>query len=639
MQTRTIRIDLDERERKDAAASRRFPVSVSSETPVPRRDWQTGQTFSEILSHAKDAVDLSRGDLPVLEGHDRSKTNIGIVRGLRVDGTKLRGELVLGASQRAGELAADIGAGIVSGLSVGYTVDVEERDEQAKKITARKWTPYEVSIVPIPADSSVGINRSAPMSNEIPVVNPTPAPADLSTRAQPDAGDLLIREERLRVDTIRSLCTKQELGSEFAERLVRENIPLGKAREAILDALATRSDSYKTESHVRVEGGESSIEKFNRGAEASLLERAGVADLVAEAAKTKVGASLRTVASDPGEFRGWKMEELAREFLERSGMKTRGWGSQRVFEKALSVRSGMAGTSDFPVLLENTLGKTLLAAYATQPTAWPKFCGKVNVPDFKAASFFRNGSFGTLSPINEHGEYTNKAIPDGEKSSISIGAYGNIIAITRKALIDDDLGSFTDLAQRFGASAARTIEAAVFALLAQNAGLGPTLGAVPLFAASRANIGTGAAISVASLDSDAALMAAQKDPSGNDYLDLRPAVLIVPHTLRGQANVLNSSQFDPDAANKLQKPNMVVGLYREIVATPRLSGTRRYSFADPSVARCLAVGFLNGAEAPTVQSQDGWRVDGTELKVSLDFGVAAMDWRGCTTNSGATEPG
>ncbi|HEY3450937.1 MAG TPA: HK97 family phage prohead protease, partial [Myxococcales bacterium] len=447
MQTRAIRIEIPESERQQAAASKRFPVSISSETPVPRRDPYTGETWQEVLSHSPGAVNIERSPLPLLVAHRRDELPIGVVDGLRLEGGKLRGVLQFGQSARALEVAADVAAGVISSLSIGYTVDVEDRDEAAKKITAVKWTVFETSLVSVPADGTVGVNRSnTAMSVPVPAapaVNPTPAPApaELQTRAQQDPADLMIREEQVRVEGIRGLCAKypEATGPGLAEQLVREHVPLHRAREVVLERLASWSEGFKTENHVRIEGGESSAEKFQRGAEASLLERAGVADLVAEAAKTKVGAKLRDVATDPGEFRGWKLDALAREFLERRNLKTRGWSTQRVFEQALSVRSGMAGTSDFPVLLENTLGKVLLAAYATQPTAWPKFCGKVNVPDFKAASFYRNGSFGTLSPINEHGEYTNKAIPDGEKSSISIGAYGNIIAITRKALIDDDL--------------------------------------------------------------------------------------------------------------------------------------------------------------------------------------------------------
>ena len=97
-----------------------FPSVLSTETPVPRRD-VFGKRYGEVLSHAPGAVDLSRSPLPVLEQHDRSRvrTSAGSTTGRSFHG-KLRGDLVLGKSARAAELAADIEAGIVSGLSVSY---------------------------------------------------------------------------------------------------------------------------------------------------------------------------------------------------------------------------------------------------------------------------------------------------------------------------------------------------------------------------------------------------------------------------------------------------------------------------------------------------------------------------------------
>src|SRR3990172_10290583 len=163
----TRQLDIEISERKADAVPRRFPVSVSSETPIQRRD-RYGEVWSEVLSHAAGAVNLERQPLPVLEGHDRSKVNIGHVTGLRIEGAKLGGELVLGASQRAMELAADISGGIIRSLSVGFTIDEETRDEKNSRITATRWTPYEVSLVACPAVSTVGVNRSHDMPKQAP---------------------------------------------------------------------------------------------------------------------------------------------------------------------------------------------------------------------------------------------------------------------------------------------------------------------------------------------------------------------------------------------------------------------------------------------------------------------------------------
>lgn len=464
------------------------------------------------------------------------------------------------------------------------------------------------------------------------------------TLTNTDAGELVAREERQRVEAVRKLVATAKLEPTFAQTLITRGATLEQARAAVLDTLAARDEAFPTESHHReptLEVGESDREKFMRAATAAVVTRAGCGRLVAAASKTEDGAPLAELAAvDPGALRGFSLVDLARECLERSGVKTRGMRPIRVVETALTHRSGgMASSSDFSVLLESALNKVLLASYATQPTTWQKFAGRKTVSDFREHKFYRNGSFGTLDKVNEGGEFKNKAIPDGERSTLQASTKGNIIALTRQAIINDDLGAFNDLAQRFGAMAARSIEADVYALLLENGGLGPTFGAAPLFDATHGNVGVGAALSVESIDADAQLLGEQKDPSGNDYLDLRPAVLLVPRALEGSAKVINGAEYDPDTSGKLQRPNMVRGLFREIVGTPRLTGTRRYLFADPGIAPALAVAFLEGAEAPVFETREGWRVDGTEMKLRQDYGVGALDYRGAVTNAGVAEGG
>ena len=353
---------------------------------------------------------------------------------------------------------------------------------------------------------------------------------------------------------------------------------------------------------------------------ASILARAGVAqDAAARAA----------LSSNP--YRGDRLLDTARASLQRAGVSVSGMTPMEVVAAAFTQ-----GTSDFPVLLENAMHKTLQAAYATAALTWNRFCATGSVSDFRAHNRYRTGSFGSLDAVNELGEFVNKSIPDGEKASITAGTKGNIINLSRTAIINDDLGAFVGLSNMLGRAAARTVEADVYALLALNSGAGPTMGdGKALFHADHGNITTGAAITMAALDLDRVAMASQKDVSGNDYLDLRPAVLLVPIGLGGTARSINDAQYDPDTANKLQKPNIVNGLFRDIVDTPRMTGTRRYLFADPSEAPVLEVAFLDGNQNPYLELQNGFDVDGARYKVRLDYGVAAVDYRGAVTNAGA----
>ena len=352
----------------------------------------------------------------------------------------------------------------------------------------------------------------------------------------------------------------------------------------------------------------------------ALLARAGVE----QDAKARAALS-----ANP--FRGHKLLDVARASLARAGRSTDGMDQMQIVAAAFTQ-----GTSDFPILLETTMHKALQAAYATAALTWQRFCATGTVSDFRAHNRYRLGSFGNLDAVNELGEYINKSIPDGEKASIQAATKGNIINISRQAIINDDLGAFVGLSSMLGRAAARTVESDVYALLALNNGLGPTMAdGSTLFHANHGNISTAAALSMAAIDADRVTMALQKDVSGNDYLDLRPAVLLVPLGLGGTARTINGALYDPDTANKMQKPNMVNGLFRDIVDTPRLSGTRRYVFADAMEAPVLEVAFLDGAQTPYLELQNGFDVDGGRYKVRLDYGVAAVDYRGAVTNAGA----
>lgn len=142
-----------------AAESDAFPVTLSTETPVLRHFGY------EVLSHAPEDVDLTRAPLPVIEGHDTSRLNIGIVEDLRLAGGKLRGLLRLGKSARAAEVAADIRAGIVRNVSIGYQVGTATRigDKDGHPVFRFPFAPHELSLVAAPADPQSGIFRSQSM--------------------------------------------------------------------------------------------------------------------------------------------------------------------------------------------------------------------------------------------------------------------------------------------------------------------------------------------------------------------------------------------------------------------------------------------------------------------------------------------
>ena len=123
----------------------------------------------EILSHAKGAVNLDRldsGRANLLVNHDPGDW-VGVVEQARIDYDKKVGRATVrfGSSERADEVFRDVRDGILSSISVGYRRDeiklTHSSNEEGDEYTITLWTPFEVSLVTIPADETVGVGRAA----------------------------------------------------------------------------------------------------------------------------------------------------------------------------------------------------------------------------------------------------------------------------------------------------------------------------------------------------------------------------------------------------------------------------------------------------------------------------------------------
>jgi ATP-dependent protease ClpP protease subunit len=444
-----------------------------------------------------------------------------------------------------------------------------------------------------------------------------------------------IATERARVGGIRSLGTKHGMTAAFIDDLVNGDTTLAAAREKILDKLAEGGDAANVGHNSPARVTVDQRDKFREGATNWLLVKAGVAHLV-EKAHALAHPGEKALKIDPGEFRGMRNVDLARESLENAGTNTRSMRDpDTIVRQAMTSQAAVITqtTSDFPVLFENAIHRILQAAYATTPDTWTRFCGIGTVTDFRPHTRYLRGSFGALDQVNEAGEFKNKPIPDLAREMIVAKTVGNMINLSRQAIVNDDMDVFSGLAVDLGRAAKLTIEVDVYALLNSN----PVMNdGFALFSAEHGNLATtGAAPSVAAFDAMDAAMGAQKDISGNEYLEIGLDRLLVPRSLRGAAITINGSEYDPDAVNKLQKPNIVKGLLSDIIATQRLTGTAYYGFADPSTAPALEVVFLNGVTEPFTDSQDGWRVDGVEWKVRHDYGTGAVNYRSAYKQPGA----
>lgn len=641
------------------AEKRTIEVSWGVGARVRRFDWWEGRYYDEELSMEDGAVDLSRlesGNAAVLADHNTwsIRSQIGVVEKAWLEKGEGRAMLRLSERDDVAGLVGDIRDGIIRNISIGYTVQRYQIDEKPGEIAvyrAVEWQPHEISFVTVPADAAAN-TRSAPnptqggspcvlvrahaqpsMENAMPntaaVADATRAadqadgntannpanpnnPAPANAAGQGESGNQRSESQSQAADIV-DLATRHGM-TERAAAWIREGRSLDQVREQILNSLAQRDEAGGGH-HNRVTAGEDESEKVRRAGVQVLLARALVVDPEKKSRITVDGAN---------PFRGLTLIEMARAALERAGVRTAGMSKLDVVGRAFTQ-----STSDFPILLETAMHKALQAAYATTSDTWSRWCKKGTVSDFRAHTRYRVGSLGNLDPLTELGEFKHKAIPDGEKASITAGTKGNIVTISRQAIINDDLDSFLGLVSMLGRAANRTIEADAYAYLASN----PTMSdSYALFSNEHGNLESAGAPTVTTVDAARVKLASQKDVSNNDYLDLRPDVFLSGLVYGSTGRVLNSAEYDPDTANKLQKPNICRGLFRDVVDTPRITDSKWYLFADPNDAPVIEVAFLDGNDQPFLDMEEGFTVDGARYKARHDFGIAVIDYRGAVRN-------
>ncbi|WP_188053268.1 phage major capsid protein [Iodobacter fluviatilis] len=160
--------------------NRRVTLAFSSEEPYERW-WGV-----EILSHKTEAVRLGRlnNAAPLLMDHN-SRDQIGVVESVTIENGVGRAVVRFGQSPRATEIWQDVLDGIRSKVSVGYQINAYQLESKTNDVETYRitdWEPYEISIVSIPADDTVGVGRSADeFAPESLVIDPVASPAVTET--------------------------------------------------------------------------------------------------------------------------------------------------------------------------------------------------------------------------------------------------------------------------------------------------------------------------------------------------------------------------------------------------------------------------------------------------------------------------
>lgn len=631
--------------------ARTVPISISSETPAQ-------QFFgTEVLKHTRDAIDMSHAGmengLPLLVNHDLNQL-IGRVRGIKLKNKRLIGTAHFSKNTKlARSVWADVVDGFRSDISVQYDI-VDIDPSRADRVSVTRWKPFEVSVQTVPADISVGINRSnktvgntAGQTNEDSEMDEENTGGnDESTvtkfteaqkRAHKDGtatGAKLERERVSAINTAFGMHANRAGVNDLAGQCIADGVTASRASEMLLEYLAgdptpTGAPAPQAEgnhgSRAHIVADES--DKWVEGITESLMVRGGL--VTDREARRKARQS---------EFTGMSLETVARDYLQRQRASVSGMNRQQIAGAAFT-RDGMHGTSDFANVLENIANKALLMGYDEAPETWNVWCGIGSLSDFKIASRVNLSSFSDLELVLESDEYKEGHLSD-LKETIQLGKYGRLFSLSRESILNDDVDAFSKIPRSMGMAANRTVGDLAYGVLTANAALNQD--ATTLFHANHGNLGTGGVITETTLDEFGTLMAAQTSPAPGTgetgaVLNVRPKFLLIPRAIQMAALKVTQTPTNPSGTAGALDINTQANQW-QVVSDARLdadSVTQYYAAADPNIVDTVEVAFLDGDDSPYMESKNGFTQDGVTYKVRIEAAAAALDFRGLARNAGA----
>ena len=445
---------------------------------------------------------------------------------------------------------------------------------------------------------------------------PAPAPAVVPPAAEPEQRGIVA----VTMKRIREMCARAtELGTDFAVELMERHEATPMTETDLLTSVNERLLEKRK------------IPPIDARAGVTGTESEGYRQALEDAVTLRANPSLKlddTRVAAARDFRGMTLMEQARDYLQRTGIRTQGMGRMEIAGAALApqVRYGAMTTSDFANALSAASNKRVRAAFAAAPQTFRPIITTESLPDFKPANIVGLGGAPSLMLVPENGEFTRAALSDSGQS-YRLFTYGRIIAITRQAIVNDDQSLFGRIPTMFGRKAADLESDLIWGLLT-----GATImsDGLALFHASHGNLAAaGTPITVAAVAAGEQAMLVQTDADGNLIGGIRPEFLIV-----GPAKKVEAQQFlTAVTATQASGVNPYPGNL-QLIVEPRITGNQWFLATSPDAFDTIVLAHLLGEEELFTDTRIGFDVDGVENKARLDVGGAVIDWRGFYKNPG-----
>ena len=441
-----------------------------------------------------------------------------------------------------------------------------------------------------------------------------------------EAAQNAVKAERERISAIQAICD-----GEFPE-IEREAIAGGWTPEVVTKKVLETIRAERPAANVNIsvktapEGGE-----LRKTIEAAMCLRVGVS-----ADQLEKSYGTRTVEAGMAEM-DMPLKQLLIECMKLDGIPySRGFDNE-------TIRAAFSSVS-LPGILSNVANKKLLQSYEAQPIIAMKLCSTGDLNDFKENDRFRLTDVGDLLPIAADGEIKDGGLIE-ESAKNQLDTYGKKFCLTRKMIINDDLGAFMKVPTAMGNRAARLIDQLFFSRLLSNPAQAD---GKALFSTNHKNLLSGAssALSSDSLKKAIQLFLDQVDADGQP-ISVEPKYLLVPTALKHLAiELTQGATLIMSGTDNAVRPalNVLSDENLQVISSPYLgnsayegsSQTGWYLFGDPKTVDTWEIGFLKGKRTPTVErGETDFNTLGLWFRVYFDLGVREQDHRGMVKANGA----
>lgn len=574
---------------------------------------------------------LDDGIVPVLDSHPQAQWKVqtiddqfGVVREWRKENGQIIGLLFFGSDERSDRAFKKVAEGVVKTGSIGYFaynhVDTAPDSQGKKTYRAIDWEIVEFSLVSIPRDPDAqsrsldpdqnqnkNLNEIKPsnerngnMPPENEVIPKTITEADLAT-ATKGADEAAVQ----RVMDIQAAVRSAKFGPEVAEDMIKRGLTLEAASKEIFQKMEARSKAEDEAKKINP-----SID-INHSEEAKKTESRREAIATAIEHRTDKSVKVEGLARN---LAGLSLFEMQKESLRLEGKDVRSMDMETI------IRQGFQGTSDFPIATQSAVAKKVKKGYDYVSNNYLPLITETSRSDFKTTASVSLSDAPALTKIKENGEFETGQFAESAEQ-YKIETFGKRIALTRQAIINDDLSLFSKVPYSMGVAGARLVQKAVFDIFKNNPEMADEEN---LFdSTAHKNVASNAASVQAAVEALLLLLRKQTSPK-NEIMGYNPGYVIVGADLEIAARQL-ISQVN---AAKSSDVNVLANTLQGVIVEASLAAKKVFLTGRSEEVDMIEVAWLNGNKGVNVRTRENSNILGVEWDVFMDFGIKALDYRG-----------